>query len=202
MIIIVPDITDEEVVEELGRINKYITDIGATIKETLTDSPWGRRRLAYTIRHNSIDYRDGYYVVYHFDSRPDTITDLERELKLDTRVIRYLLVHDDPKAGVQSQNNPDGETPEEAAPVAPVAAVVAPAAEVTAETPAAEVAESTTEAVADVAVEAEPATTEEPVTEEEAPEVVAEAPAEAVAEETPVNEAETSETTEDASKEG
>ncbi len=114
MVIIVPDITDEEVVEELGRINTYIGDINGSIKEVLTDSPWGRRRLAYPIRFNSIDYRDGYYAVYHFDSRPDVMTDLERELKLDTRVIRYLLVHDDPKAGVQSANVPAEGSEEEA----------------------------------------------------------------------------------------
>lgn len=114
MVIIVPDISDEEVAEGLGRINTYIGDINGSIKEVLTDSPWGRRRLAYPIRFNSIDYRDGYYAVYHFDSRPDVMTDLERELKLDTRVIRYLLVHDDPKAGVQSANVPAEGSEEEA----------------------------------------------------------------------------------------
>ena len=114
MVIIVPDISDEEIAEELGRINTYIGDINGSIKEVLTDSPWGRRRLAYPIRFNSIDYRDGYYAVYHFDSRPDVMTDLERELKLDTRVIRYLLVHDDPKAGVQSANVPAEGSEEEA----------------------------------------------------------------------------------------
>lgn len=114
MVIIVPDISDEEVAEELGRINTYIGDINGSIKEVLTDSPWGRRRLAYPIRFNSIDYRDGYYAVYHFDSRPDVMTELERELKLDTRVIRYLLVHDDPKAGVQSANVPAEGSEEEA----------------------------------------------------------------------------------------
>ncbi len=113
MVIVVPDISDEEVTEALGRINGYIGDIEGTIREVLTDSPWGRRRLAYPIRFNSIDYRDGYYAVYHFDSRPEVMTDLERELKLDTRVVRYLLVHEDPKAGVQSANIPAEGSEEE-----------------------------------------------------------------------------------------
>lgn len=113
MVIVVPDISDEEVSEALGRINGYIGDIQGTIREVLTDSPWGRRRLAYPIRFNSIDYRDGYYAVYHFDSRPEVMTDLERELKLDTRVVRYLLVHEDPKAGVQSANIPAEGSEEE-----------------------------------------------------------------------------------------
>jgi len=113
MVIIVPDISDEDVAEELGRINGHIGDIEGNIREVLTDSPWGRRRLAYPIRFNSIDYRDGYYAVYHFESRPEVMTDLERELKLDTRVIRYLLVHEDPKAGVQSANIPAEGSEEE-----------------------------------------------------------------------------------------
>ncbi|HEU0163715.1 MAG TPA: 30S ribosomal protein S6, partial [Thermomicrobiales bacterium] len=133
MVMIVPDISDEEISEELGRINGYISDIGATIKEVLTDSPWGRRRLAYSIRHNSVDYRDGYYVIYHFDTRPNSIGDMERELKLDVRVIRYLLVHDDPKWGSQNQDSQEGgeggaEDGASSSPATPVAAVAAPAA--------------------------------------------------------------------------
>lgn len=209
MVIIVPDISDEEVAEELGRINTYIGDINGSIKEVLTDSPWGRRRLAYSIRFNSIDYRDGYYAVYHFDSRPDVMTDLERELKLDTRVIRYLLVHDDPKAGVQSANVPaegseeeadrdrrrpsgeDGRRPatERTRPVA--APVAAPAAE-SVEAPAAAEADVATpgaeEESAPVAVEEAASTTEPAAAPAGGEEVVApvaasvDAPAEAEAE--------------------
>jgi len=126
MVMIVPDISDEEIAEELTRIQGFISDIDAELKEVLTDSPWGRRRLAYTIRFNSIDYRDGFYAVIHFSARPDRLTELERELKLDTRVIRYLLVHDDPKAGIREPNNPDRAAEAEAAP-APAASAPAPA---------------------------------------------------------------------------
>jgi small subunit ribosomal protein S6 len=174
MVMIVPDISDEEISEELGRINGYIGDIGATIKEVLTDSPWGRRRLAYSIRHNSIDYRDGYYVIYHFDTVPDSIGDLERELKLDVRVIRYLLVHDDPKWGSQNQNNEEGGDGEQAGAAAPSAPAASAPATPVVEAPAAETvteaapAEDTVTAVETVA-EAAPAEEATPV-EESAPE--------------------------------
>ncbi|MGB3328437.1 MAG: 30S ribosomal protein S6, partial [Thermomicrobiales bacterium] len=133
MVMIVPDITDEEIAEELTRIQGFLSDIKSELKEVLTDSPWGRRRLAYTIRFNGIDYRDGYYAVIHFSARPDSLFELERELKLDTRVIRYLLVHDDPKAGIREPNNPDRAAAEaEAAatastPETPAAAPAVPA---------------------------------------------------------------------------
>lgn len=151
MVIIVPDITDEETAATLERVQTYIGDINGELKEILTDSPWGRRRLAYTIRFEGVDYRDGYYAVIHFSARPDSLGDLERELKLDTKVVRYLLVHDDPKAGVREPNNPDrtAAAEPEAAPAEPVAEVVEAEA---VETPTVE---------AEVVEETVPATTED-----------------------------------------
>ncbi|MGC4191274.1 MAG: 30S ribosomal protein S6 [Thermomicrobiales bacterium] len=176
MVMIVPDISDEEIADELTRIQGFLSDIDAELKEILTDSPWGRRRLAYTIRFNSIDYRDGFYAVIHFSARPDRLTELERELKLDTRVIRYLLVHDDPKAGIREPNNPDRVRETEETPAGP-----APEAEAaptpTAEAPAAE--ETTVEpepAAEETTAEPEPAAEE--TTAEPAAVAVAEAPAE------------------------
>ncbi|MGN6483225.1 MAG: 30S ribosomal protein S6 [Thermomicrobiales bacterium] len=179
MVMIVPDISDEEIAEELTRIQGFISDIGAELTEVLTDSPWGRRRLAYTIRFNSIDYRDGFYAVIHFSARPDTLGDLERELKLDTRVIRYLLVHDDPKAGIREPNNPDRAAEAEAAPAAETtpaaapAAAPAPAAAATEEAPAETAPASEAETEAPATDEAE-STSDEPV----AVAVAAAAPAE------------------------
>lgn len=97
MTVFLPELADEDSQAQLDRVSGYITSAGGTVKEVLTSSPWGRRRLAYTIRFNSVDYRDGIYTVYHFDAAPTAISDLERDLKLDTSTMRYLLVHDDPK---------------------------------------------------------------------------------------------------------
>lgn len=105
MAILLPDLADENLTAQIERVAGYITDVQGTIKETLSDSPWGRRRLAYTIRFNGTDYRDGIYIIWHFDGDPSRMTEIERELKLDTRVIRYLLVHDDPKWGPKNGGN-------------------------------------------------------------------------------------------------
>jgi ribosomal protein S6 len=101
MSVLIPDLSDDDTGAAIERVSGYITSLAGEISEILTDSPWGRRRLAYTIRFNSQDYRDGVYVVTHFNAVPSAITDIERELKLDTSVMRYLLVMDDPKAGEQ-----------------------------------------------------------------------------------------------------
>ena len=115
MTILVPELAEEDLATQIQRISTHITTATGAIKETLTDSPWGRRRLAYSVRHNSQDYRDGYYIVFHFDLEPRRMTEIERELKLDVNVMRYLLVHDDPKAGEKDTSRPDSaEEPSDA----------------------------------------------------------------------------------------
>ncbi|MEE8573236.1 MAG: 30S ribosomal protein S6 [Gemmatimonadota bacterium] len=49
---------------------------------------WGRRTLAYDIDGKDV----GYYVVVQFETRPDLLGELERALKLDEAVLRYLVV--------------------------------------------------------------------------------------------------------------
>ncbi len=111
MVILLPELAEDDLTGAHDRVSKYITDASGAIKETLSDSPWGRRRLAYTIRFNGTDYRDGNYVIWHFDLEPSRMGEIERELKLDTRVMRYLVVHDDPKWGSPNEGNqpPPGE---------------------------------------------------------------------------------------------
>lgn len=128
MAVFLPELADEDLTVQLDRAGGYITSVGGTIKEVLTDSPWGRRRLAYPIRFNGEDFRDGYYAVYHFDLEPSAMTDVERELKLDTRVMRYLLVHDDPKAGERNTGRPEADAAPEDEPVSVAATDAAPAA--------------------------------------------------------------------------
>ncbi|MCC6314632.1 MAG: 30S ribosomal protein S6 [Thermomicrobiales bacterium] len=97
MTILHPDVTEEDLPAALERVATCITGAGGTISETLRDSPWGRRRLAYVIRNSGRDLRDGYYTVWHIDLAPAQVDDMERELKLDEQVIRYLMTHYAPK---------------------------------------------------------------------------------------------------------
>jgi small subunit ribosomal protein S6 len=126
MVIFLPELADDDLTGAIERVSGYITDVTGSIKEILSDSPWGRRRLAYSIRFNGQDYRDGVYIIWHFDLEPSQMGDIERELKLDTRVIRYLVVHDDPKWGSPNEGNqpPAGEADEDSSrgPRRPVAA--------------------------------------------------------------------------------
>ena len=92
MSISVPDGTPEELIETAEAVAGYVTAAGGRILRSSNESPWGRRRLAYPIRHNSADLRDGFYTLYHFEIEPNRIEDIERELRLNERIIRHLLL--------------------------------------------------------------------------------------------------------------
>ncbi len=91
MVLIRPTVTDEALTEEVERISSVVTEAGGTVTNVKRESPWGRRRLAYQIQ----DARDATYVLYHFTTEPSLLEEIERDLKLDDRIIRYLLIRQD-----------------------------------------------------------------------------------------------------------
>jgi len=91
MVVLAPDIPDDQMPTELERVSGYITVGGGEITELNTTAfnslSLGRRRLAYPINK----HRDGYYALYHFNLDPSGIADLERELHLNNQVLRHLI---------------------------------------------------------------------------------------------------------------
>lgn len=162
MTILAPEVPEDQIGPAVEQIKGYLTSAGGTISEVLQDSPWGRRRLAYPIRHNGHDVRDGYYTVFHFDLEPGRVADVEREILLNDQVIRYLMtVYTAPapspageEAGekteaaapaAEAEQEPTGEAADTEEPEATTEAPEAPATEATA---GEEPAESTGEAPA------------------------------------------------------
>jgi small subunit ribosomal protein S6 len=92
MVISTPEGTPEELLDASARVGSHVSSAGGTVIRASHDSPWGRRRLAYPIRHAGQDLRDGFYTLYHFEIDPAKISDIERELRLNERVIRHLLL--------------------------------------------------------------------------------------------------------------
>ena len=91
MTVLAPDVPEDEIPGQIERIGGYVTGADGTIQETLSEAPWGRRRLAYPIRHEGRDVRDGFYTLFHFEMHPSRVVEMEREMKLNTRIIRYLV---------------------------------------------------------------------------------------------------------------
>jgi small subunit ribosomal protein S6 len=48
---------------------------------------WGKRRLAYPIKKHT----DGYYVFYQMELPPQAAIEIERDLRLNENVLRFLL---------------------------------------------------------------------------------------------------------------
>ncbi len=49
---------------------------------------WGRKRLAYEINHLA----DGNYSVFYFAGEPETIKEIDRLMKIDDSVLRFMIV--------------------------------------------------------------------------------------------------------------
>jgi small subunit ribosomal protein S6 len=79
------DLPDEEVKATIDKFTKIITGQGGTLVGV---EEWGRRKLAYKIEGT---YR-GFYVLVDFAGMPAAVKELERNFRIDDRVIRYLTI--------------------------------------------------------------------------------------------------------------
>ncbi len=90
-----PQLADEDLGGAIEQVAGYVANAGGEVTQTARENPWGRRRLAYPIRVNGQDVRDGFYVLYNFNVDARRVADLERSLKLNDRVIRHIIVKPD-----------------------------------------------------------------------------------------------------------
>ena len=83
--IIAPVVEDENVQTVVDRVTGWIEADGGTVTKV---DLWGRRKLAYPIQ----EFSEGTYVLLNAQLKPDALNELERNMKLNTFIIRYLLV--------------------------------------------------------------------------------------------------------------
>jgi len=120
----------EEAVTALVEKFKTLIAENATVEKI---EEWGKRRLAYPIE----DENDGYYVLWHFECKPDFPAELNRVLEITEGVLRSLVVRNEVE---QQPAKPAAQ---------PVSEAPAPAPEVQAEeAPAAPAPEASAEALA------------------------------------------------------
>ncbi|MFC1614667.1 30S ribosomal protein S6 [Gemmatimonadota bacterium] len=85
VLILDPTLEESEAEEKLEQLLELYKAEGVQIVET---KDWGKRKLAYPIKKKD----NGLYRVIRFDADPSVITELERRLKLDEKVMRSLIV--------------------------------------------------------------------------------------------------------------
>ncbi len=90
-IIVSPEASEEQTKGILDRVTQVVQTHGGQVVKV---HPWGRRRLAYPIdRH-----RDGLYFFLDLSLTPQTVLEIDRNLKVAEEVIRHLIVKRDPRA--------------------------------------------------------------------------------------------------------
>lgn len=99
MVVITPAIGEEEMPQALERVATAITTYGGEVSEPQTDAPWGRRRLAYPID----DQREGFYAIYPFRLDPSQTAQVDRDLKLNDEVLRFLVTRTDEHGDTTSE---------------------------------------------------------------------------------------------------
>lgn len=139
MTILSPEVPDDDIQGQLDAVAGYVTGAGGEVVEVNRESPWGRRRLAYAIRHNGRDVRDGYYTVFHLRLVPTRVVEIERDIKLNAQIIRHLITQYVPKpitateeptdavgqAAAEAEEQVTAEAGEQTAAVEPAAAAPA-----------------------------------------------------------------------------
>ena len=122
MYIIRPELDDEAVQASIDSVDALIASNGGEVVKT---TPWGKRRLAFEVKH----MRDGHYVLAKLKLDGDKVTDVERTLRISDTVFRHLLVLDegtpDDESGVPGRPSreprAEGAGAASAAPAAPLA---------------------------------------------------------------------------------
>jgi small subunit ribosomal protein S6 len=88
VVLVTPDLTDEDASKLAGEYKKILTDGGATV---VKEEPWGRRRLAFPIGRK----REAHYVYWQVDAPPAAVAEAERRMGLSDQVLRHLAVRVD-----------------------------------------------------------------------------------------------------------
>jgi small subunit ribosomal protein S6 len=90
LFILRPDITYEEVTPVIDQLRGVITQAGGTIDK---EERWGVRKLAYKIEKRV----EGYFVLLQLTAPAASVRELERRLRVNDSVLKYLTVRIDEK---------------------------------------------------------------------------------------------------------
>jgi len=90
MFIIRPDATEEEISPIVDQVKATVTSAGGTVDK---EERWGVRKLAYRVEKRN----EGYYVLMQFTAGPQTVKEVERRLRVNDAVLKYMTVRIDEK---------------------------------------------------------------------------------------------------------
>ena len=80
-----PNLEDDSLKEVIAKFSDVIEKKRGSVVKI---DDWGKRKLAYEVKR----FDKGHYVLVDFLGFPEAVTELERTLKLDDRILKYLTV--------------------------------------------------------------------------------------------------------------
>lgn len=86
--IVLADLNEDDITALIERTQTIITDRKGVIAKI---DKWGKRRLAYEIKKQ----RDGYYFLIDFAGDGSIVNEIERNYKIDDRVLKFMTVKKD-----------------------------------------------------------------------------------------------------------
>jgi small subunit ribosomal protein S6 len=89
--------SEEEIAATVEKVAQSIATVGGSVSSTQQTAPWGRRKFAYPMREYAEGeasrrvFNEGYYVLVTCSLPTLQIRELERVLKLNDSILRYML---------------------------------------------------------------------------------------------------------------
>src|SRR5215813_8317879 len=90
LFIVKPDAPEEEVTAFVDQIKGVITNGKGTVDKV---DDWGVRKLAYRVSK----FNEGHYVLIVFQSSPELVHEVERRMRVNDAVIKFITVRIDEK---------------------------------------------------------------------------------------------------------
>ena len=84
MLLFRPDLEDDKLQAAVEKVTRAIVNGGGALTKV---SPWGKRRLAYDIKH----FREASYFLIHFDIAPSEVRGIERGILITEEILRHLV---------------------------------------------------------------------------------------------------------------
>ncbi|MBD3789060.1 MAG: 30S ribosomal protein S6 [Campylobacterales bacterium] len=85
LFVVKPTLTEEEIASQIAKVKEVLAKEGA---ELLATDDMGMRKLAYTVAKSN----RGYYTVLYFKADGNVIQELERNLRNNEEIIKFLTV--------------------------------------------------------------------------------------------------------------
>ena len=88
LFILRPDLDEEKIAEMMEKFKVLIENNGGEVTKL---DKWGRRRLAYEIKH----LHEGLYIILQFKADQAVVKELDRVFKITDEVIRHIIKRED-----------------------------------------------------------------------------------------------------------